>query len=60
MKNTISYREKKGDRMKHLDLAKKLAVLGMIYNAGLISEEEYGITKNRIMMDYNIVSFLNN
>lgn len=46
--------------MKHLELAKKLAVLGMIYNAGLLSEEEYGITKNRIMMDYNIVSFFNN
>ena len=46
--------------MKNLELAKKLAVLGMIFNAGLISEEEYGITKNRIMMDYNVVSFLNN
>ncbi len=46
--------------MKNLELAKKLAVLGMIFYAGLISEEEYGITKNRIMMDYNVVSFLNN
>lgn len=46
--------------MRNLELAKKLAVLGMIFNAGIISEEEYGITKNCIMMDYNVVSFLNN
>jgi hypothetical protein len=46
--------------MKNLELAKKLAVLGMIFHAGLISEEEYSITKNHIMMDYNVVSFLNN
>lgn len=46
--------------MKNLELAKKLAVLGMIFHAGLISVEEYSTTKNRIMMDYNVVSFLNN
>ena len=46
--------------MKNLELAKKLAVLGMIFHTGLISEEEYSTTKNRIMMDYCVVSFLNN
>lgn len=46
--------------MKNLELAKKLAVLGIIFNAGIISEDEYGVTKNRIMMEYNVVSFINN
>jgi len=46
--------------LNNLELAKKLAVLGMIFHAGLITEDEYSTTKNRIMMDYNVVSFLNN
>jgi len=34
--------------MKNLELAKKLAVLGSIYRMGLISEEEYSVTKKQI------------
>lgn len=43
---------------KELELAKKLVVLGWIYGKGLISESEYNITKNRIMRDYGVVSFI--
>lgn len=43
---------------KELELAKKLAVLGWIYRNRLITESEYTITKNRIMREYGIVSFM--
>lgn len=45
--------------MKNLELAKKLTLLGCIFRLGLINEEEYSVTKKRIMMEYNIVSFIN-
>lgn len=35
--------------MNNLELAKKLAVLGSIFRLGLISEDEYSATKNRII-----------
>lgn len=45
--------------MKELELSKKLAVLGKIYQMSLISEAEYTAVKNKIMISYNVVSFLN-
>lgn len=42
--------------MKNLELAKKLAVLGMIFHAGLISEEEYGITKEAYDEKYDDIT----
>ena len=43
---------------KELELSKKLVVLGWIYRNKFISEAEYTITKNRIMREYGIVSFI--
>ena len=43
---------------KEMELAKKLVVPGCIYAKGLISESEYFITKNRIMREYGVVSFI--
>jgi len=45
--------------MKELELSKKLALLGKMYRMSLISETEYTAVKNKIMQDYNIVSFVN-
>lgn len=42
---------------KELRMAKELAVLGIIYNKALISEDEYEMTKKKIMSKYNVVSF---
>ena len=44
--------------VKELELAKKLVVLGWIYRNKLISEAEYVVTKNRIMREYGMVSFI--
>lgn len=43
---------------KELVLAKKLAMLGWLYREGFITESEYAITKNRIMREYGIISFM--
>lgn len=43
---------------KELELAKKLALLGWIYRNGLLTEAEYNKAKNRIMKEYNIISFM--
>lgn len=43
---------------KELELAKKLAVLGWIYQNQLITEGEYSRAKYKIMASYNVVSFM--
>jgi len=40
-----------------LTLAKKLAVLARIYALGLLKEDEYTKTRNRIMQEHNVVTF---
>lgn len=45
------------DRLDALTLAKKLAVLARIYALGLLNENEYIKTRNRIMQEYNVVTF---
>lgn len=43
---------------KELELAKKLAVLGWIFRKGLITENEYNITKINMIGEYGVVSFM--
>lgn len=45
--------------MKELELSKKLAVLGKLFQMKLINESEYTAAKNKIMLSYNVVSFVN-
>ena len=45
------------DRLDALTLAKKLAVLARIYALGLLNEDEYTRTRNRIMQEHNVVTF---
>ena len=43
---------------KELELAKKLAVLGWIFRKGLITEDEYSITRIHIMSEYDVITFM--